>query len=135
MGQILCMSSYHLCIYAVTRRYKNPIKACFPVGGRWTAAPASYLRLNHHQILRIFIIFYTCVSYRVVTDQSTLRKTCIIDAIKNMYKKIIQKLLYFYCTMCYYIIYMMYFLCRFVILQNKFSVNLHVEEKFYRYIN
>lgn len=83
MGQILCMSSYHLCIYAVTRRYKNPIKACFPVGGGWTVAPASYLRLNHHQILRIFIIFYTCM-YRVVANQSVLCKICITDAVKNM---------------------------------------------------
>lgn len=58
-------------IYAVTWRYKNPIKACFLVGGGRAAIPssttASYPRLNHPQILCIFIIFYTGVLYHVVT--------------------------------------------------------------------
>lgn len=55
---------------AVTRRYKNPIKACFSVdGGRRDGntrrlRPRIPGRLNHHQILCIFIIFYTCVLRR-----------------------------------------------------------------------
>lgn len=76
-------------IYAVTRRYKNPIKACFLVGGGQAAIPGSipvsYPRLNHPQILRIFIIFYISVLYHVVTVH---RISYVLMQLKSQRRKI-----------------------------------------------
>jgi len=44
-------------IYVVTRCYKNPIKACF-LGRAAIPSSTTAPRLNHPQILCIFIIFY-----------------------------------------------------------------------------